>query len=157
MDKAIKCDVRTEWEGKYIELHKSSDDSKKVMVHVADIAVIENDERYYSPTLITLRGSGKKIQVIESYSDVVSMVNKAVDKADCCVKSAKQYVKADTKKYYGVRSVLIDRTTGDHYGVLCNNVDDNYLICVEMRQFGDCLYPWLGSTLGEIHVKDVDK
>ena len=162
----VVCDLRKEArkavndvaraEGKYIELHRSAEDANKVMVHVPDIAVIENDGRYCSPTLITLRGSGKKIQVIESYSDVVAMVNEVVG-ADKPIKIAKQYVKADTNKFYGVRSVIIDRKSGTHYGVLCNNVDDNYLICVEMRDFDDYLYPWMGSSMYEIRVSDVEK
>ena len=154
-DKSVKCYARPEWEGKYIELHRSAEGTNRVTVHVPDIAVIENDGRYCSPTLITLRGSGKKIQVIESYSDVVNMVNEAIGD-EHVVKAAKQYVFVKMNKFYGVRSVIVDRKSGTHYGVLCNNVDDDYLICVEMREFGGYLYPWMGSNLSEIRVRDVD-
>lgn len=148
--------------GKFIELHEKRkvDDGKNfnmpVLVCVADIVSIEMSDDMVTGCYLSLRGRKRALHITENYQDVRRMVREAFDKDKdvlCKEKQIKPYRVDRSCKFYGVQTIVMERATQKHYGLLCSMVNDtsHYFLSVEMEESGDgYLYPKVGKMVWKI-------
>lgn len=128
--------LKKEPECLFVELTTKQDgNTNPVMICLADIAVIQAEGILSGNTKIILRGSGKAIQIPESYCEVKEKFFDALNGQTVCddAENSKRYELWKDASYNG-KKVFLDRKTKKHYGVV--DVVHRQFYCVPVTYYG---------------------
>ncbi len=124
--------------GKYVELKSKQDgNNNPVLICIDDIAAIQAEGILAGNTKIILRGSGKAIQIPESFCDVKEKIFDAIDGKTKPKTERKRYQYMCNISFFGDEKntqVIYDRNLCCHYGVATKTCES--YVCIPLEYTG---------------------